>query len=102
MICSKLHVKSVGGLPVRARHDTSIVDQDINLGLIVDNLSGATPDRGQRAEVQLIDIDVTLGLLGNLIPDWICLLQISTEHENLGSTLAQVNDSLPANTSVAA
>ena len=80
VVGAKLHVEAVLCLPLGTGHDASIVDEDVDLGLLLSDSCCAFPHRLEGAQVKLIDVNLAVGLLLDLLLHWLCLFQTPTEH----------------------
>ena len=90
VVGAKLHVEAILCLPLGTGHDASIVDEDVNLGLLLGNRCGTFPHGLKGAQVKLVDVNLAVGLLLDLLLDWLCLFQTPAEHKDLGASLAEV------------
>ena len=90
MIGAKLHVKTILGLPCRAYHDSSIVDEDLNALFFVQDGLGTLSNGFDGGKVKLHDLHSSLCLFGDLITGSIGLFEISAQQDQSCTSSTQV------------
>ena len=93
MIGTELHIKAILRFPVGTVHDASIVDQDVNPLLLIQEVLGTLSHRGQRGKVKLFMRYHSASFSRYLIGCFLGLFLIPAQNDHFRPSLAHVQSS---------